>query len=1145
MKPTAIFTNFSRKRKKGFALIVTLGLMILMIILVVGMLSLSTIELRRTTNSEAMSKARANARLAMMMAIGELQKELGPDHRISVPGGQKLAEGSQAAGKNWIGVYEAWDANTLDRPTPAFRRWLISGEESGLKNPDAAKAGINLASSMVTLVPKDTENDAVQGGVISMDGGNGYAWWVSDNNMKAKLGGQLTEAKEWRDAVARLQASPRAAHEPFIGSDVKPEDPRLGRILSVGTLDLLAPTNKSPRFHDATTLASGLVTNVRAGGFRKDLNFLLEKPLSEVPYTPLYKVGNSEGMNLKELWVDHNIWREVQTGAALTHADGSGLPAGVPYLTGPPTVGEAVADPFLKYRQLTRVQSTVVYSLLAKQMPATTPPAPAPQYMLYLVVDPIYTIWNPFNVAVQIPRSVPNLLATWAIPYDLKIDAGKKPDGTANGFTKAINYFSEASYNTASLGSSSAQNLVLRPGEVQIMSQAYTNTLIPGQFGNRKYEARLGWNFAAGIGYDLSKGDLKTVSGSPVWGKSGLEPITDPSTVVSFSLTGNTTDSHALAMMLSDHYLENGSSSFPLSKFTIDSNTIDPAGSRNGNKTKAKNFPDVFPTIAVDPSAVRTVSSILSSSDSDLTEKKWPIAVFTMGIRTELDPLFATSTARRTSRPFLRYNPKALGYDIGDLSRDALNENPMQVGMRRVNSSSSNLIEVDGVGLGYFGGDYGSQSGTSYIVSQNVPTSPLISLGALQHSLADGSLGASGSYSVKYLRPSVAHAISNSFAPSIMEPAQTGVTRGADKYQRDLADHSYLANRALWDDYFYSSIAPVTAAAYKDGNQAYDEQKERFSGFLGKGANGFKPLPNPRFLPWSENSDATLTEIFPSSKPVDTAAERVAAHLLIDGAFNVNSTSVAAWKAFFLGLKKSDMPVNEAGAPQKEPKLVSTEGTPIPANLIASGKEIKDSMIADVKNPEQWTGFRSLTDDQIDGLSKAVVKQVRLRGPFLSLSDFINRRPGNDKDLALSGALQSALDDNSVSINEPYREGDRSASVATASTNGFQFPEAEAGAKAAGTPGYVKQGDLLTSLAPLITVRGDTFTIRAYGEVKDPATGKLLARAHCEATVQRIPDFVDMIDAPYKAVNQLSPTNRIFGRQLRIVSYRFLSKDEV
>ena len=98
------------RKHRGFALVVTLSLMILLTIMAVGLLSLSAVSLRASTQGAAMSEARANARLALMLALGELQKELGPDQRISAPGGQQLEEGDKSAGGQWTGVYDAWPA---------------------------------------------------------------------------------------------------------------------------------------------------------------------------------------------------------------------------------------------------------------------------------------------------------------------------------------------------------------------------------------------------------------------------------------------------------------------------------------------------------------------------------------------------------------------------------------------------------------------------------------------------------------------------------------------------------------------------------------------------------------------------------------------------------------------------------------------------------------------------------------------------------------------------------------------------------------------------------------------------------------------------------------------------------------------------
>ena len=82
----------------------------------------------------------------------------------------------------------------------------------------------------------------------------------------------------------------------------------------------------------------------------------------------------------------------------------------------------------------------------------------------------------------------------------------------------------------------------------------------------------------------------------------------------------------------------------------------------------------------------------------------------------------------------------------------------------------------------------------------------------------------------------------------------------------------------------------------------------------------------------------------------------------------------------------------------------------------------------------------------------------------------------------------------------------------------------------------------LSSLGPVMTVRSDTFRVRAYGEATD-SSGRIVARAWCEAVVQRTPEYVDATDA----VDELPTTeaNRLFGRRFEMTGFRWLSKEEV
>ena len=111
---------------------ITLALMVLLTLLVVGLLALSGISLRDASRNEAMATARNNARLALMLAIGDLQKSLGPDKAVSAPS-EILA--THPAKPNTTGVWDSWDFNPSgslnysDEKTKRFQRWLVSSAD--------------------------------------------------------------------------------------------------------------------------------------------------------------------------------------------------------------------------------------------------------------------------------------------------------------------------------------------------------------------------------------------------------------------------------------------------------------------------------------------------------------------------------------------------------------------------------------------------------------------------------------------------------------------------------------------------------------------------------------------------------------------------------------------------------------------------------------------------------------------------------------------------------------------------------------------------------------------------------------------------------------------------------------------------------
>ncbi len=85
--------------------------MVLLAIITVGTLSLSVVTLRSGTQDSAQAQAQANARMALIIAIGELQKQMGPDQRISANGNileNPDTPANESRHRHWTGVWDSW-----------------------------------------------------------------------------------------------------------------------------------------------------------------------------------------------------------------------------------------------------------------------------------------------------------------------------------------------------------------------------------------------------------------------------------------------------------------------------------------------------------------------------------------------------------------------------------------------------------------------------------------------------------------------------------------------------------------------------------------------------------------------------------------------------------------------------------------------------------------------------------------------------------------------------------------------------------------------------------------------------------------------------------------------------------------------------
>ncbi len=502
---------------------------------------------------------------------------------------------------------------------------------------------------------------------------------------------------------------------------------------------------------------------------------------------------------------------------------------------------------------------------------------------------------------------------------------------------------------------------------------------------------------------------------------------------------------------------------------------------------------------------------------------------------------------------------------------------------------SSTVQSNPGSDNGYFGGGYTIEAGTTHAIQREIPVLPSFSIAAMSHAHLGGfsiayatiwgdedndpstyTLGHKESvngirrfsqpFGVDFqktiangmggLAPHVTQAIGNSYAhPNIpAADAFTTKTRHFDADESEIpdipfVDHSYLANKALWDDYFFSSIAPQPEKVplFEAADRTAEQVAEDF--FFGD-----KALPNRRIKPYMGDLDEDgLTALFTEADTyTDGLADKIAAHLLLDGAFNINSTSVEAWTVLLTSLRGKPMAYINSGT---SPSEVSPLGSVVGFGVLPNTEPITTAEITSQNAPtEQWLTNRELTDEEITELAEAIASQVRLRGPFLSLSEFINRRldASNTDAMAEKGALQAALDDAAVSINAHFWDSDNNRLLDDeVSGIAFDFPAAAEGPIAYGSLPYIDQADILRQFASQLTPRGDTFLIRAYGDALD-VRGEVAARAWCEAVVQRVPEYIDpTADEPHEKQADLSSPNNQFGRQYKIISFRWLNESEI
>lgn len=1090
LRPPHIRSSFScqlgepdlASRHRGFALIVTVSLLVLLAVVAIGLLTLSTVITRSIRQDDAIQLAQSNARMALTLAIGELQASMGPDQRVSAEA-SILDSGSSASENHLMGVWRSWEgidlvggAGDYDDKDERFLRWMVSHPDRQLlEKMDFANSGGDTGSDPVYLVDRGSvRNDSnrarawkvpIRNGGTSSTGS--HAWLVTGENTKARInlprraltGGSDGSPTELQSEIAAASTPDLRVLGGAMATFPTGGEPAV-KAITTNTLPLasedIAPENIREHWFDFTTWSTGLLADANHGGLKQDLSLMME---GELPSHLSDQWLTPEGVKWSYL---RDFYRIYKTN---TYPGGSSFNTNH-FIAENSGWGGAKGQASEQVRRspvVARIQWLFATSSIRDS-------ADRRRFFPALVFCPVVTLWNPYNTTIDDIRQLAIKVNVQGFPFQFKFEGAVTEDWHRELESFTVQLLGEDA-------NSWDEPFAMKPGETIVFSP---EELIDGVNNIKVYP-----------GYRPYKGYRQKVGNSLILGRNSFAAGLR-------AAEGEETRRRYLA----NNFLIRGSIK---SIFHF-------------NLSNVKELRDRL--ITVEPSRQRSLSSIYRKP----------------GVFASVD--FHLKTARDNAFPVIgsvHANPLQIRVDAApnDTEDDPVHNpasNPHDLIIYEHASWTDTLLpNIDPENHGFVASGALADTGVPYAVICELPTRPMQSLVEYQHADLHGP-GSPAPYTF--------NAMGNSIAPPVL-PAN--FIRDMDGKVRD---DSFLVNELMFDRYFFSSIAPRDAKWSGNPSESLETVYEAHQ-------NRRRRLPNSRYVPFGDVSK--------DDTKGSNAYSRIAGKLMVEGMFNVNSTSVEAWAMVLASLNKAKMIHFDPYSDSMEVREQSggSEFVVRRFTIPAGGSADRDQP-APGQIPEElyWRGYRTLTQDQIRTLAEKIVEQVRLRGPFLSLAEFVNRRPTrNNPDLANRGALAAALEDRSVDINEELKNF--SDEITSDIVDGYQYsnPEAGQGHSAYGAPGWVTQADILRPLAPYITVRDDTYKIRAYGETLD-SNGKILARAWCEAIVRRTPDYVDpTANPPYEGpVNpdgkrnsafEMDGINGRFGRRMRLVSFRWLAADEV
>ncbi len=1016
-------------RQTGFALVVALSLMAFVLMLSLSSTFFVHVENINSQSTKARLQARESARLALMMAIGDLQRHAGPDQRVTA---RADIMHSAPAIKNpfWTAV---WDTTKPSAPP----RWLVSWQDQSTPAPsrtmqlvDAGSVGNDatqyISAPIISAIgPQNTVSDEI-------------AWWISDEGIKTSLGQRPLSLQDGPNYIASLSrlslntmlATSQGIEELFTDYNrfTSAGAARLEQLTS--TQQLLAMDSfkntaswqfpEEQAFHATTPLSLGVLASVLPnanGGLMRDLS-LFPRLISSGFENYINQAVESAQLKANATDPIEALQRSTQL---------QGLAA-----LGPLQNGE-IAMPTLPILSNFMIAFTVR---------SESPVASHPNF--YLRMRFFSEFWNPFTTALAMKDSSGNAL-------DLELEILGLPTVMVQ--------------KTTGTGNSSA------PIDLQNLLKAPSNTA-GAVIIKLRYDPTEPW----------LPGRSKNWTGVDAATATGASPY-----------ESTTTNSKA---------------------WTDADNTL---GGSTGIDTGIPRLSGNIRHYSTDP---HTLKINVYATTPTTGERE---------LLSTLDGLTYQAVSTRPSGYSNTHSGATFGYHFI---------------LRGPQFSAVDLEFYRGLWLH----DHDPRNPTPLIRNDwNLDNDPIAHTGSPYAPVKDG--------------------ISPLLTPTPAEINETNNTINTVVFRRIL-DRSNGHTAAggyfnqLWQDaplFELPRERPLALASlqhlyfhnerpFKVGNSWGDQgatntlawfDQYYFSGFARTDdPNDYKPdrpLPNPSLITYAFDSPkAALTDWQHASPASTAAATELAQKAMVLNRFNLNSTSVPAWKAVLAGLRfhaweylnypqdtsdLSSLVVSQDSRDRLFARFSQSlaETYDAPATPAFAGTEPV------APSAYYRRGARHFDAESIETLAKEIVTRIQARSrPFHSIESFLAEEPGANGSLLEQAIAAVFAPDGRQKWDHLWETtGIRGPSAAIIDIDHF-------------SPGFLTQADIMTAIGPMLSPRSDTFKIRARSTSHSPL-GETIASAALEATLQRTPEPLIPTTTPNIATN----------RKFKIISIRWLTDQEI